>query len=366
MKILLEVPLSTYSGYGNDGIGLTRALMRWGADVYLSPSSVQAPLPVDVAMLLTKTLVGPFDLLIQHVDPDALDMPPEKKNSAALVVGWTMWEYTNLRNSAQVDTLRERLSGFDAILCYDGVTQGAFQEFFDGPLPILQGGFWPEDWAYQERDWMGDRFGFCMVGALHGRKDPFVAIEAFRELKEEKGEAFEGAELHLKTNVLYLHPEMEKVIPKLRVHYAVWPNDLLLEFYGMQHVLLAPSRGEGKNMPALEFQSTGGVVIATDWGGHKQWLHESYAHPLDYVLRPVSDDYPTTMNARASKEHLKELMWHAYTHRNETRLMGIRASETIPGLASWDTVVENLFLRMKAALPQGEVLHQAAQLCRTS
>ena len=70
-------------------------------------------------------------------------------------------------------------------------------------LGMLQGGFSPEVWQPPvERDWTGDWFGFCMVGQLHDRKDPFLAIEAFRELRQERGTDFEGAELHLKAQPL--------------------------------------------------------------------------------------------------------------------------------------------------------------------
>ena len=72
LKVLLKTPMSVYTGYGNDGIGIARALMRSGADVYLQPTHVDAPLPEDIAMLLTKRLVAPFDLMIHHVDPAQL------------------------------------------------------------------------------------------------------------------------------------------------------------------------------------------------------------------------------------------------------------------------------------------------------
>lgn len=343
MRILLNIPLSPFSGYGNDGLGLARAFMRAGADVYLSPTAVQAPLPEDVALLLTKPLDGSFDIIVQHVDPDSLDASETLRSVGTLLIGWTMWEYSNLKNSAEYDTLHERLELFDAIFCYDQVTADCFREVFEGPLPVLQGGFWPEDWAPVQRDWYSERFGFCVVGALHERKDPFVAIEAFRQLKEERKEEFDGAELHLKTNIPGIHSSIEQMVPKLRVHYTVWSADILHTFYASQHVLISCSRGEGKNMPALEFQSTGGVVIATDWGGHQGWLDERYAYPLDCVLRPVSSDFPNTLNARASIEHLKELMWHTYTHRDEVAEKARLAAEVIPMDRSWDTVVKDFF-----------------------
>jgi glycosyltransferase involved in cell wall biosynthesis len=367
MKVLLNVPLSPFSGYGNDGIGLVRAFLRWGADVYLQPSVVQAPLPPDVAELLTKPLEAPFDLFINHHDPAALISSEEQKRSASVTVAWTMWEYSNFGNLPGRSNLKKNLKYFDALVGYDPVSSDCLREYAYKNQSVLtvQGGFWPEDWPEShERDWYSDRFGFCMVGQLHMRKDPFVAIEAFNELKQDPNIEFEGAELHLKTNLPGLSSRMEEVVPKLRVHYAVWQNELLYKFYESQHVLLAPSRGEGKNMPALEMQATGGTVIATNWGGHTQWLNKDYNYPLDYTLAPVDPEFPTTLNARADVEHLKELMLHAYQNRDEARRKGELAAQVVPKLASWDTVIERLLLQLRDSTPNGEKLWAAAQSCR--
>jgi glycosyltransferase involved in cell wall biosynthesis len=367
MKVLINIPLSPFTGYGNDGIGLTRALIRWGADVYLQPSAVQAPLPEDVAMLLTKQLVAPFDLYINHHDPSNLVSTEEQRRSSDVYVAWTMWEYSNFKNLPGRTKLKKNLKLYDALIGYDQVSSDCLREYShkDQKVLTIQGGYNPQQWPKtEERDWFSDRFGFAMVGQLHERKDPFVAIQAFSELKQDPDIEFEGAELHLKTVTPGLHSAMEDVIPKLRIHYKVWQDDLLYKFYEAQHVLLAPSRGEGKNMPALEMQSTGGTVIATNWGGHTQWLNSDYNYPLDYVLRPVSPDFPDTLNARADVEHLKSLMLEAYNNRGEAKRKGDLAAEVIPKIASWDSVVERLLLQLKDSVDGGQTLWAKAQACR--
>ena len=117
-------------------------------------------------------------------------------------------------------------------------------------------------------------------------------------------------------------------------------------------------------MPALEMQSTGGTVIATNWGGHQEWLDNSYNYPLDYVLRPVDSDSPNTQNARADKDHLKTLMLQAYQNRGEAKQKGDLAARIIPQMCSWDSVVEKLFLRLRDSVPNGEALWTAAVSCR--
>lgn len=366
MKILVKTAVSPFSGYGNDGIGLITALVDAGLDVYIDPAHVSAPLPQKVADLFTKRLVAPFDLFIQHQDPGQLGFSPEIRRSVGTALGWTMWEYTSLDNLKGRTRLKKKLRDYDLVLGYDAVTTAALAQHTTGPLETLQGGFFPDGWPKVERDWEGDRFGFCMVGQLHDRKDPFAAIVAFKELKEEHPDEFEPAELHLKTNIPGLHSAMEHWVPKLRIHYATWPTEVLREFYGYQHCLLAPSRGEGKNVPALEFLSTGGTVIATNWGGHTQWLSPSIAYPLNYTLAPINRDQPECQNARASKDHLKELMLHVFRNRQEAKRKGELAAKLIPEMCSWDAVVRRLFDKIGEAIPDGGRLVHAARMAQAT
>ncbi len=360
MKVLVKSAVNPYSGYGNDGIGLVQALVNLGLDVYLDPLFVAPPLPRAVAALLTKRLEAPFDLLIHHADPAQLGLSPEARRAAKLTVGWTMWEYESLDNLHGRSKLRKALRGYDLVLGYDTVTSTALAPYLSrrSARGTLQGGYWPADWPAVAREWHSERFGFCMVGQLHQRKDPFVAIQAFKELKGEHPQEFDGAELHLKTNQPGLHMAMEQWVPKLRVHYSVWAADVLREFYASQHCLLAPSRGEGKNMPALEFLSTGGPVIATNWGGHTQWLSPAVGYPLNYTLKAIDGAHPTCRNARADKDHLKELMLHVYRNRDEARRKGEAAAALIPAMCSWDAVVRRLFDTV-GELPGGDLLRLA-------
>lgn len=353
-KVLLKVPLSTYSGYGNDGIGLAQALIRRGADVYLQPTHVDAPLPEDVAALLTKELRAPFDLYINHVDPMALNCTDEARRVADVTVGWTMWEYSNLLNVQKkyLKTMKKRLKNFDLMVGYSDLDLKSFEDYYKGPIVVQQGGFDPTEWPEMERDWSSDEFYFFMIGVLSQRKDPFRAVRAFAELRNEHKDFARDARLSLKTTAPGLHSKMEDVYPNLRIFYDIWPTDLVKQFYSVQHVLLAPSRGEGKNMPALEFMSTGGTVIATDWAGHKQWLNTEYSYPLKYELEPVDEKYRETFNARADVDHLKELMLHAFRNRDEVREKGRTAAQVIPAISSWDSVLQRLLERIKDNVPE--------------
>jgi glycosyltransferase involved in cell wall biosynthesis len=262
------------------------------------------------------------------------------------LIGWTMWEFDSLANmdAKNLSEIDYHFQTFDAILCYDEVTAEAMRPHCpdDLPLLVLQGGYDPEPWGAVERDWFSDRFGFAMCGVLSERKNPFAAIAAFKELKTEYPVEFEGAELHLKDTSGSLHPAIMETIPKLRIHYETWPMDVLKEFYRNQHVLLAPSHGEGKNLPALEFLSTGGTVIASNWGGHAQWLSDEYAYPVPVTLGQMPF-HPDVHWANIDMEGLKAAMLSAYRNRDEAKKKGDIAARTIPAMCNWSTVVERLF-----------------------
>ena len=364
MKLLLASPVNPHTGYGNDGIGLAIALSGLGVDVYLDPTHVQAPLPPAVAKLFTKRLEPPFDLLLHHTDPGQLGISAGARRCARVAVAHTMWEFSTLDNCRGRSTLRARLKDYDLVVGYDDVTTTALAPYVTGASATVQGGYWPDQWRPIERDWDTPRFSFCMVGALHQRKDPFVAVQAFKELKDEHPDEMAHVELHLKTVEPGLHKKMEEWAPGLKVHYENWTQEKLRAFYGSQNVLLAPSRGEGKNMPALEFMSTGGTVIATNWGGHRQWLSSQYAYPLDYTLAPVHSNTPRCLQARVSVATLKEQMLHCLRNRGEVQRKGEIAAQIIPQVSGWLPVLDRLFTQIADRAPQHgtELLHRLRQL----
>lgn len=346
-----------HSGYGNDGVALAMAFQQAGCDVYLDPENVQTPLPWQIAELLTKRLEAPFDLLIHHWDPPHLGISENARRSCQVAVAHTMWEMTTLDNMRGRSGLRKRLRDFDLVVGYDQVSTGALSPYVSTHAATVQGGYWPKFWSARPRDWHAPVLNFCMVGQLGPRKDPFLAIDAFAELKAEQPDL--PIALNVKTNYPGLHSKMEDLIPGLKIFYDVWPDEVLRDFYYSQHVLLAPSRGEGKNLPALEMLSTGGTVIATDWGGHRQWLSPVLGYPLDYTLGPVSPATPNCLWAKASKDHLKQLMVHAVNNRDELARKGESGASLIPQMCDWPSVVDRLMDRVAAINERGErVLHK--------
>ena len=325
--------------------------------MHLGPTAVEPPLPQHVVDLMTKKADPPFDLVISHVDPGMLNLGEGTSRVSAVSVGWTMWESSTFDNLPAKDELRDNLKNFDVLVGYDKITSNSLAQHFDGPVVTVQGGYDPEEWVYHERDWHSEDFYFSMIGVLSPRKNPFAAIQAFSELRLEHEDFEKHARLMLKTTSPGLHSRMEDVYPGLRIFYDVWDTDTVKEFYRNTHVLLAPSLGEGKNMPCLEFQSTGGPVIATNWGGMAEWLDSSFAYPIDYELGPAVPPAPGAQQAHVKIESLKAHMLQAFRNRNEAREKGFQASLIIPQIRSWDSVIDRLMLQLKDAAPNGEELY---------
>jgi glycosyltransferase involved in cell wall biosynthesis len=371
LKVLLRTPVNAYTGYGRDGIGIARAMLRWGCDVYLEPTYVSPPIPAEVAQLMTKHLRAPFDLMIQHADPDNLNISQTAAACSDVKVMWSMWEFSQPRPlSRRLSTFAKRSAHVDLFLMYDNVALEAWQPYGHKKLAwgVLQGGYDSGEYKYfGDRDWFGERFAFIMHGQLHNRKCPYTAIQAFNELKYEHKDEFAGARLGLHTTIGDPLVMFGELIPGMKVYHEMWEKEQLEAFYRGGHVLLAPSRGEGKNLPALEFMTTGGTCAVTNWGGHTMWLSPEYAYPLDYDLTPTMVEHPDqAQDAKVSVQHLKDVMWHIYTHRAEAKEKAELAALVIPQMCDWDVVLERFWDRVRDLVPgKGEKLWVKAQETRT-
>lgn len=419
LKVIVKSPYTQYTGYGNDGFGLLRALHRWGCDVYPQPVHVDVPIPRDLLPLFAKTLYGPFDLTINHWDPEHLEITRHARENTRLAVAWTMWEfapapaeledgtpvlrpcrrherengrdrlgvpgcpdcktpprsglYPHCKRKTGKEGLRERLRWFDLVLGYDPVSLSALEPFIPAKVNsgILQGGYDSSVWKPLDRDWHSPRFQFLMHGALNARKQPWVAIQAWHKLKAEKGDAFAPARLLLHTSFPgTLFPELNAPFAHAGIKVVVSSVDMqgLKDMYAASHCLLAPSRGEGKNLVALEFGSTAGAVAATNFGGHTQWMSPEWAYPLDYTLGATFGTCPWgAHDAKVSVDHLADVIWHIYSNRGEARDKGLKAAEMFPKMCDWDVVVENLFRRIRDTVTDrgiGAQVYDVAMACR--
>lgn len=347
MRVLYSGALNDVTGYGADGYGLCQSLIRWGCDVYVQPTNVHPPLPPSIAALLTKAIPDHVDLALTHRCPQELAFPASSgpRTTATVSLAWSMWEYASLDNVDHIssnncehqprvtDRLSSGLASYDALLAYDEVSHGALSPYHKDTR-ILQGGVdTPPRW---ERDWFGSPFRFLMLGALHNRKNPMAVVTAFKELRD-AGELAD-AELILKTVVPGFAPQLQDWCPGLTVITEVWTPQRVDRLMSSCHALLAPSRGEGKNIPAVRFAASGGAVAATSVGGHNQWLSSEIGFPLRWEWRDSVDG----RGAEVDHGHLREVMVALYRDREEARRRAECAAAALPAMVGWDRVLERL------------------------
>lgn len=340
-EVIIKAPLNPFTGYGKDSFGLARAMRDAGWIVYFIPTSVAVPVPPDIAVMLTKAPSRQVDLLINHVDPDSIGLTPAERHLAATNIAWSMWEYTDMSPAANRDSLTERLKPFDQVLMYDPVAVEAFRPYIHEAqsLKVLQGGyesdFWKEPPGMSIRDW-NSPMNWIMVGEGNYRKNPWVLLEAFQQFMSDIPDA--EVNLHLKTLNMVFHPTMENVFKNLKIHYEVWSDPQLRSFYHQSHVIWAPSRGEGKNLPCLEAGTGGCTIAATNWGGMAQWLDSSYAYPMDYTVKTFEPH--TAEIAEVSAETVYNTMVEIYNNRPEAERRAEHAKNVLPLMLDWRTVVE--------------------------
>jgi len=401
VKCLVKSPFLACSRaiYGQDGFGLVRALKNWGCDVYVQPTWVDVPIPKDLLHLFTKPLVAPFDLTINHWSPDNLNIEKPAREATALAVAWTMWEFSPATEPAKVmrwtedgkskvpveiqpkpgglyplcknrSSFAKRMKWYDLLLGYDPVTMSALEPLLPPHVArgILLGGYDSQNWKPVERDWFGPDFGFAMHGALNNRKQPYLVLQAHLALREEDEDYRKQARLSFHTTIPPLFPELNEILNKdqdsrVRIFYDTWDDATLKQFYAANHCLVYPSQGEGKNVPCLEFMSTGGTVIHTKRGGPEMWLNEDVGYEVPFVLRPVLPKYPDgAHSARVELPELKRVMLNVFRDRGEAKHRGELASRLIPPQLDWEVVVETLFRRIRDLCgSRGEIIWNAAQ-----
>ncbi len=115
---------------------------------------------------------------------------------------------------------------------------------------------------------------------------------------------------------------------------------------------VSAGRGEGWDMPLMEAMACGLPTIATDWGAHRQFVHEGISYPLrvrgTVPARALCPYYDGRSWADPDPEHLAHLMRHVYEHRNEAAEKGQRAAAEMQSAWTWGHTARRIVERLKA------------------
>lgn len=344
MKVLFQAGFDRFSGYGNDAVDMCVALDRIGIEVTPLPISLLPGLPNSFLRLLERDPRGPKDVVVQFSPPGQIR--PWRLEGGRRKVGYTMWERTpftvgDFEGDWSIDGVPQDLTwdGLDLMVVTCPMNVECLRPFFPEPKPmaVVPCGIEGDDWRVKERP-QDDRMKFLMVGMLAGRKDPFALLDVWRDLKKKRPDF--DATLHLHTLCPGLHPSMEKVYPDLTITGKALSREGLQKLYQSAHVYVSTSRGEGNNKPAMEFMATGGTVMATDWGGHQNWLMKdaTYALPVSFAQSEGAPEH--VIDARVDRKALEARLLHCWENRAEVSRKGMEAAKWIRASHSWDLVAE--------------------------
>lgn len=337
MKILVRAPFSDHSGYGIDSIGMVQALLQAGHDIQLLPIALEVPIPPEIADLLTIEPSPPFDLAIHFLSPDCCRLEQSLAELSRVNLWWSMWEWENFREGV-AEQLKDDIQHYDFVVAFDELSVEAFTPLLSGDTEIfqVQGGYIADLWEPFDHDLLPPSpFLFGMVGQMSARKDPLAALVAFSQLREEKGDEFD-AQMIIKTTQLFLPPGIE--FPDVAMIYDNWRHPQLQSFYHSIGALVCPSRGEGKNLPAMEAIASGTPVILSDISGHRQWAHPSFVRFV-----PTHRHQFTGLWGRAVEvSDLKDAMWDVYSNRREWNHKAATYAQFLPRDMCWETCIQRL------------------------
>ena len=114
------------------------------------------------------------------------------------------------------------------------------------------------------------------------------------------------------------------------------PAPLMPALYRAADCFVLPTRGEGWGRPFMEAMAMGLPVIGTNWSGNTAFMTPETTYLLDYELAPVPrkacEEAPAFTGHRWAEpnvDHLRRLMRHVFTHREDAAARGARAREHI-------------------------------------
>jgi len=168
----------------------------------------------------------------------------------------------------------------------------------------------------------------------------------------------------------------DKPLPRIELIAEQVPNAQLPSLYLACDCYLAPSRGEGWGRPQHEAMLMERPVIATNWSANTEFMTDENSYLLDYELvearglEPELWHYKGHRWANPSESHLRDLMRHVFTHRDEAQSKG-RLARKHMALHYGRAAVSGIVLRRlqiverrlrSPSLPTAEIqhLHQSA------
>lgn len=213
------------------------------------------------------------------------------------------------------------------------------------PIHVVPHGI-SEGFHYVERP-KREKFRFLTIGDQGHRKGFIDAISAFVKAFGDK----EDVELIIKARTLSARSNLINLTNKnIRVIDEDYTDQEMCELYGSCECMVFPAHGEGFGWPPREFAATGGISLATNYGGLADEL-EHWGIGLQYHLVPAWPFPPSNAKhffhqgewADVDVDYLSERMLEIYNmDYNERIALGKQFSDFTLGFYTWNKHCEKV------------------------
>jgi hypothetical protein len=360
-------PWNYDNGLGVASRGYLSAL--WHTDFSVNMHPIRAPFHIHRRMAPTvdvRTFSGDADLVVVHLNPDAWPglLSDEHRSiisNARKVVGIWVWETTKIPDNwyPMFDTV-------DAIWAPSKYCADVFETSAKVPVEVVQHVITvPSSYSDQvpEQSMRGEMgipadqriILYCFDGASYlVRKNPFGLISGFVK----SGLAREGWVLVLKTKFLFDSPvQGRRLKEEAEKHAGVILIDRSLdqskmrELMNLADIYASPHCSEGFGMTIAEAMAAGRSVVATDYGGSRDFLDENCGYPVRYALKTLVEDHG---------HYTRGSIWADIDEADLARALRIAADRVVSGDLSIALAARNRIGLQFSPQEVGRVMQRAA------
>lgn len=192
------------------------------------------------------------------------------------------------------------------------------------------------------------------------RKEPWLLLKAFNETFSSREPVRllckvinRDPAVRLKQEIQNL--ELEPTGGKISFLFNLdFPHYQLGSLYRSADCFLSVGRGEGWDMPLMEAMACGLPSIATDWGAHRDFVHEGISYPLRVrgTIPAVAKCpyYEGFTWSDPDPEHLRHLLRHVFENQDEARAKGCSAAQEMVERWTWERAAKRIAARLEAIL----------------
>lgn len=152
--------------------------------------------------------------------------------------------------------------------------------------------------------------------------------------------------------------KIPRMSPEIVILNRALDEKELASLYRTVHCFVLPSRGEGIGRPFLDAMKHGLPIIASGWGGQREFLNEDNSFLCSYKLVDVPEtgylESPGFFGARWAEtdpENLKQQLLEVFHNRGLARQKAVKARDDVRCFSP-DRVAAQVMERMKKPLPK--------------